>query len=78
MDRSFVNGLGSSPEDTAIVRTVIDLAGALRLEPVAEGVETAEQALELQIMGCRLGQGYYFAKPLPSAVAGELLLASRL
>lgn len=73
IDRSFVGGLGQDPEDTAIVRAIIGLAGALDLEVVAEGVETAEQMSRSQDLGCELGQGYYFAKPLPSVEVGELL-----
>ncbi len=76
IDRSFVNELGQSTVDTAIVQTVIDLAGALHLEPVAEGVETAAQASHLRDMGCRIYQGHYFAKPLPSADAAALLTPS--
>ena len=77
IDRSFVNGLGPSPKDAAIIQTVIDLAEALDLEPIAEGIETAEQARQLWDMGCRVGQGYYFARPLPSDEVAELLLPSR-
>ena len=76
IDRSFVNELVQSPVDTAIVQTVIDLAGALRLKPVAEDVETAEQASLLRDMGCLICQGYYFAKPLPSTDAAALLTPS--
>ncbi len=54
IDRSFVDGLGQESEDTAIVRSVIGLAHALRLQVVAEGVETDEQAQELRALGCRL------------------------
>lgn len=73
IDRSFVDGLGQDPENTAIVRAIIGLAGALGLEVVAEGVETAEQMSWSQALGCEFGQGYYFAKPLPGFEAGELL-----
>ena len=73
IDRSFVDGLGQDPEDTAIVRAIVGLAGALGLEVVAEGVETAEQMSWSQSLGCQFGQGYYFARPLPSVEAGQLL-----
>ena len=73
IDRSFVDGLGTDPEDTAIVEAVITLARTLGLVATAEGVETAEQLANLRALDCELGQGYYFAKPLPAAAAGALL-----
>ena len=76
IDRSFVDGLGQSPKDAAIVQAVIDLATALDLEPIAEGIETPEQARQLSDMGCRVGQRYYFARPLPSNEVTSLLAPS--
>ena len=73
VDRSFVRGLGQDAEDTAIVETVVLLARALNLRVVAEGIETAEQLDSLRDLGCAIGQGYYFAKPMPGDEAGELL-----
>jgi len=75
IDRSFVSGLGVRPQDTAIVRGVIDLAHALGLEALAEGVENQEQLDALIALGCEWGQGYLWSKPL-SAVDLSLLLAS--
>ena len=77
IDRAFVAGLGRVPEDTAIVEAVIGLARALGLLVTAEGVETAAQAAQLHALGCTLGQGYYFARPLPSD-ATEALVAAGL
>ena len=57
--------LGDAPERTAIVRTIVQLAQNLGMETVAEGVETRFQLGVLRSMGCRYGQGYLFAKPLP-------------
>jgi diguanylate cyclase (GGDEF)-like protein len=65
VDRSFVSGLGQSPADTAIVAGVVGLAHALGLVPVAEGVETPEQAARLVELGCSLAQGYLWSRPLP-------------
>lgn len=76
IDRSFVHGLGVSPKEAAIVQAVIDLAEALGLEPIAEGIESAEQARQLLEMGCYVGQGYHFTRPLPSTEATNLLLPS--
>jgi EAL domain-containing protein (putative c-di-GMP-specific phosphodiesterase class I) len=65
IDRSFVKGLGEDVEVTAIVRMIIDLAHTLGMKVVAEGVEGWAQAALLSKMGCDLGQGYHFARPLP-------------
>ncbi len=73
IDKSFVRGLGEGIEDTAIVRTVVELAHTFGMEAIAEGVETEGQAEMLRGMGCDLVQGYLFSKPLPSeGVAGFL------
>jgi EAL domain-containing protein (putative c-di-GMP-specific phosphodiesterase class I) len=76
IDKSFVDGLGEKPEDTAIVEAVISLARALGLTTVAEGIETTEQLERLRDLGCELGQGYYFSGALPAYEASALLLAS--
>ena len=66
IDRSFVAGLGTDASDTAIVRSVVDLAHALSLQVVAEGVERPEQFEALRSLGCDVAQGYLFAPPLPT------------
>ena len=63
VDRSFVAALGERSSDSSIVAAVVDLAHALRLQAVAEGVETREQLVELQRLGCDLGQGNLLAEP---------------
>ena len=73
IDRSFVRGVGERPEDTAIVQAVITVAKSLQLRVAAEGIETEEQAEQLRIMGCDYGQGFFFARPLPSAKVPALL-----
>ena len=67
VDRSFVEGLGSDPEDSAIVAGVLGLARTLGLSTVAEGVETEQQVRALRDLGCELAQGFLFAKPRPAA-----------
>jgi diguanylate cyclase (GGDEF)-like protein/PAS domain S-box-containing protein len=64
VDKSFVKGLGENATDTALVRMIIDLCHTLGVEVLAEGVETSEQAALLRDMGCDMGQGYYFARPI--------------
>jgi diguanylate cyclase (GGDEF)-like protein/PAS domain S-box-containing protein len=73
IDRTFVTGLGHDAEDTAIVQAIITLANTLGLHVTAEGVESAAQLAQLQALGCQLGQGYYFAKPLSCERVGALL-----
>jgi EAL domain-containing protein (putative c-di-GMP-specific phosphodiesterase class I) len=73
IDRSFTDGLGTEPEDSAIVSAVVHLGHALGLIVTAEGIETPVQLSELQALGCDLGQGFYFAMPQPSEVVRALV-----
>ena len=75
IDHSFMEGLERDPQAAALVRAVLALADALGLETVAEGIELPAHRELLQKLGCRLGQGYLFARPLP---AGEITLAPEL
>lgn len=74
IDREFIRWLGSSPTDTAIVKTVISLGHNLGLEVLAEGVETQEQCAFLKEEGCDLVQGYLFSKPLTATHLTRLLI----
>src|SRR5690349_22052385 len=65
IDRSFVDGLGSDPHVTSIVRAIVSLGQALDLDLVAEGVETMAQLTELRSLGCGHAQGYYWLPPMP-------------
>ena len=67
VDRSFVQDLGSNPNDAAIVHTIITMGQTLGLEVIAEGVETEAQLEILRQYGCLAYQGYLFARPLPLA-----------
>jgi two-component system CheB/CheR fusion protein len=67
VDQSFVGGVTVDPNDAAIVEAVIAMTRALGLLPVAEGVETVEQAEFLRRCGCAEGQGYAFAAAMPLA-----------
>ena len=71
IDRSFTDGLGTEPEDTAIVTAVVGLAHALNMRAVAEGVETAEQLEHLRSLDCDAAQGYYLGYPLAAAALGD-------
>ena len=73
VDRSFVDGLGDDPEDSAIVASVVGLAHAVGIGAVAEGVETQEQRGHLLALGCDRGQGYLWSRPVPAAEVAALL-----
>ncbi len=77
IDRSYVGGLGRNAEDTAIVHATVAFAEALGLSLTAEGIEDAGQLARLRELGCELGQGYHFAKPLPEAEVSAFLAAHR-
>jgi EAL domain-containing protein (putative c-di-GMP-specific phosphodiesterase class I) len=72
VDGTFVAGLGREPQDASIAAAVISLAHALGLKTVAEGVETEQQLAILEDLGCDLGQGYLFGRPLPPDEVGRL------
>ena len=71
VDRSFVSGLGTADGGTAIVQACVQLAHAVGVRAVAEGVETEEQRLALVAMGCDTAQGYLFARPLEADALQE-------
>ena len=73
VDRSFVSSMTDNHEHLEIVRTIIALARNLKMDVIAEGVETLEQALELRAMNCEYGQGYYFSRALNAESAVRLL-----
>lgn len=66
IDRSFVNDITTDPEDAAIITAIMALARSLRLEVVAEGVETEAQKNFLRQQNCDIMQGYYLEKPIPA------------
>jgi diguanylate cyclase len=67
LDRSLVRDLTGRSDHRTIVQSVIHLATGLGLDVVGEGVESAEQAEMLRLMGCRVMQGYYFGRPVPES-----------
>jgi diguanylate cyclase (GGDEF)-like protein/PAS domain S-box-containing protein len=75
IDRSFVAGLVDNPEDATIVDAVVRLGHSFGLQTVAEGVETAEQLRLLRGLGCDMGQGHFWARPLPPETLLSQLLA---
>jgi EAL domain-containing protein (putative c-di-GMP-specific phosphodiesterase class I) len=73
IDRSFVSRMTDGEQPLQIVRTIIELARVLGMDVVAEGIETCEQYLLLRQMGCRFGQGFLFARPMPAEALSQLL-----
>ena len=75
IDRSFVDGLPGDESDAAIVRAIVEMGRALRLQVIAEGVETEPQRLFLKRAGCHHYQGFLFARALPAPEFERLALA---
>ncbi|MGH2475800.1 MAG: putative bifunctional diguanylate cyclase/phosphodiesterase, partial [Candidatus Limnocylindrales bacterium] len=73
IDRSFVNSLDGSDDSTALVRSILDLSTTLRLDTVAEGIETSEQRSALRGLGAQRGQGHLFARAMRPDALGDLL-----
>ncbi len=74
IDQSFVSHSDRRPDDVEMVKTIIGMAHNLNMTLVAEGVETAAQALLLAGLSCEVAQGYHYSRPLPLAQFDELLL----
>jgi diguanylate cyclase (GGDEF)-like protein/PAS domain S-box-containing protein len=73
IDRSFIRGMSDNPEGRILVQAILDLARALHLDTVAEGIELKEQRTQLLTSGCASGQGFFFAEPVaPERIAGLL------
>ena len=77
VDKSFVDGLGEDSDDEAIASAILGLAQSLRLDTVAEGVETERQLEWLQRNGCHAAQGYLLSRPLESHAFEALMKKNR-
>jgi EAL domain-containing protein (putative c-di-GMP-specific phosphodiesterase class I) len=71
--KPFVEDLGAGTSDPAFLEAILGLARALDLTVIVEGIETADQAETLHRLGCRIGQGYHFARPLDRTAAAAHL-----
>ncbi len=76
IDRRFIAAMDTSTEDRTIVEAIVKMAAGLRIDVVAEGVETIEQAESLVRLGCMHAQGYYYARPMPSGDVADLFGSS--
>jgi diguanylate cyclase (GGDEF)-like protein len=77
IDRSFVANIHSNKESTAIIRAVTTLAGALNIPVCVEGIETEADHAAVLGLGCAVGQGWYFGKPMTGEQAAQLLAQRR-
>jgi diguanylate cyclase (GGDEF)-like protein len=73
IDKSFIDSVAASPQDSALARTIVELGRGMRLETIAEGIESIEQLERLQQLRCELGQGYHFSRPLGGAELTDYL-----
>jgi EAL domain-containing protein (putative c-di-GMP-specific phosphodiesterase class I) len=75
IDKTFVDGLGTDPHDSALVAAIVAMAEALGLGVTAEGVETQSQLMILKDLQCARAQGFHLARPMPADVMQELVTA---
>ncbi|MDQ4026286.1 MAG: EAL domain-containing protein, partial [Actinomycetota bacterium] len=73
IDRSFVQGAHEDTGKSDLARAIVGLAHALKLDAIAQGIEAPEEQRHLRSVGCGLGQGFLFAKPLDADAMGELI-----
>jgi len=76
IDRSFIHRMHKSKNNFGVVTAIVQIAKAMRMNLIAEGIETSEQLAQLKVLGCQFGQGYLFSKPLPSEDMVDLLSAT--
>jgi EAL domain-containing protein (putative c-di-GMP-specific phosphodiesterase class I) len=77
IDRSFVRGVDEpDSDDSALAHAIVQIGHALGLEPLAEGIETAEQLTAMKKLGCTFGQGFHLAPPLPAVELERWLAAA--
>ncbi|MFJ4675668.1 putative bifunctional diguanylate cyclase/phosphodiesterase [Kitasatospora sp. NPDC088783] len=77
IDKTFIDGLGASPQQHALVEGIARIADTLGVTVIAEGIETTAQRDLLAAMGCPLGQGYLFGRPMTAVQARELVRSQR-
>ena len=77
IDRSFINGISTSHESTALIHTLVRLGKTLNIETLAEGIENHAQLHALQLQHCDHGQGFLFARPLAAQDIEQFLTGWR-
>lgn len=76
IDRSFISSVCASKDDESLVTAIIGIAHSLGMQTVAEGIEDEHTLLKLTQLGCDIGQGYYWSKPLPGDEVTKMLSSS--
>lgn len=76
IDRSFISRLHKKKNNFGLVTAIVQIGKAMKMNLIAEGIETSEQLAHLKLLGCQFGQGYLFSKPLPSEEMVDLLSAA--
>lgn len=76
IDKSFIDKIALGKEGAAVAKAIITMSDTLHLKTIAEGIENPGQQAELQNLGCEMGQGYLFAKPLRAGQMDEFLRQS--
>jgi diguanylate cyclase (GGDEF)-like protein len=77
IDRRFTQGMDRGPEESALARAIVKLSQALNMRCIAEGIETGGQIDQLKVIGCEMGQGFEFCRPLPARDLDVLLNRGR-
>jgi EAL domain-containing protein (putative c-di-GMP-specific phosphodiesterase class I) len=77
IDQSFIKPLGTDPQAVALLRSIIAIADALKLDIIVEGVETPTHVEILTGLGCEVAQGFHFAHPQPASIVVEQLTPTR-
>ena len=78
IDRTFIHEVDRDADSGRMVEAMVQLAHGLGMTPLAEGIETAEELAFLRVAGCTLGQGFYFARPVPAEEIPALLVTGSL
>jgi EAL domain-containing protein (putative c-di-GMP-specific phosphodiesterase class I) len=73
--KPFVDGVAQDGDEAILARAVVDLSRSLGLATIAEGIEEPEQGAALEALGCSLGQGFLYSRPLPAAELTGLLMS---
>jgi diguanylate cyclase (GGDEF)-like protein/PAS domain S-box-containing protein len=73
IDKAFIDDVGHEDIEPALVRAIIALGGSLQLQTIAEGVELQQQSRGLQELGCEMGQGYFFGRPVAPSEIDSML-----
>jgi EAL domain-containing protein (putative c-di-GMP-specific phosphodiesterase class I) len=75
IDQSFVHEIDEATHDTAVIKAIVAMADSLKLQVIAEGVESGHQARVLRELGCEVLQGFLYGQAMPAERFGQLIAA---